>query len=251
MRPILFLLMAASCAGCASLRSTPRPPIDWVRVQGGSFTMGDTFDGENTDALPVHPVTVQPFELMRTEVTFEQFDAFAAASDTPLPNDRGYGRGERAVVDVTWDEAESFCAWVGGRLPTEAEWEWAARGGPADQRYAGTSEPDSLARYVRFEQGEPLLATRGVSRAPNPLGLYDLSGNAYEWVGAWYDIYPERGSEPEWVDLEARTLRAVRGGSFRSPHMTLQSFHRSTTVRDVRSDAIGFRCARDLNGARS
>jgi formylglycine-generating enzyme required for sulfatase activity len=170
-RPLsLALLLVAS--GCALLRSgPPKPEPVFVSILGGTFTMGAP-DDEDPYALPVHPVTVEPFEMMAREVTFAEFDPFADATDGVARPDSGdFGRGARAVVLVTWDEAAAFCDWIDARLPNEREWEWAARGGPAAQRYAGTDSLGDLARYAWFHESEPLRTTTAARRAPNPLGL--------------------------------------------------------------------------------
>ncbi len=183
---------------------------------------------------------------MACEVTFAEFDRFADATGIARPDSGDYGRGARAVVQVTWDEAVAFCDWIGARLPTEPEWEWAARGGPAAQRFAGTDALDALPRYARFAEDDPLLTTTAALRRPNPLGLYDMTGNAYEWIGSFYQSYPEPGTDPAWYDLDAegQDLRMVRGGSFRSPQAQLTTFTRASTLRDIRSETIGFRCVR-------
>ncbi|MEP0546065.1 MAG: formylglycine-generating enzyme family protein [Rhodothermales bacterium] len=242
-----LLLLAVFLPGCALLRSGPaRPDPPFVPVPGGAFAMGAPNEADDTYARPTHPVTVAPFALMAREVTFAEFDRFADATGIARPDSGDYGRGARAVVQMTWDEAAAFCAWIDARLPTEPEWEWAARGGPADQRWAGTDDTDTLPRYARFADDEALLTTAAALRQPNPLGLYDLSGNAFEWIGAFYQSYPEPGAEPVWYDLDApaQDLWMVRGGSFRTPAEQVRTFARASTLRDIRSDSFGFRCAR-------
>ena len=249
MHRVLLLALPLLLTSCTLFRSSPpKPDPPFAAVPGGTFEMGAPED-EDSYAVPVHPVTIAPFELMVREVTFAEFDRFADATDIARPDSGDFGRDARAVVQVTWDEAVAFCDWIGARLPTEPEWEWAARGGPAAQRFAGTDTVDDLARYAWYAEEEGLLTTTAARRAPNELGLYDLTGNAYEWIGAFYQTYPEPGEEPAWYDLEGprQDLRMVRGGSFRSPVSQLPVYTRASTLRDIRSETIGFRCARDLD----
>ena len=195
-------------------------------------------------AHPPHRVTIAPFELMQREVTYAEFDRFADAHGMPRPDSSTLGRGAQPVVFVTWDDAVAFCDWIDGRLPTEPEWEWAARGGDAAQRYAGADSLSELAPYAWFTEGEGLMGATPARRRPNPFGLIDLSGNAYEWIGDFYEVYPAPGTQPEWIDADSRPLRMIRGGSFRSPVQQLLTYARASTLDDVRSDHIGFRCAR-------
>lgn len=244
MRYRFVLFSVLLLPSCALLRSgPPRPSPVFVEIPGGTFVMGVDVE-EDEYAHPPHPVTVEPFALMQREVTYAEFDQYAEAHDVERPDDEELGRGARAVVYVTWNEAVAFCEWIGARLPTEPEWEWAARSGNAGQRYAGTDSLDALPRFAWFEEDEALLGTTPSRRRPNPFGLIDMTGNAYEWVGAFYERYPEPGIEPEWFDFESRSLRMIRGGSFQSPERQLLTYVRASTLNDVRSDHIGFRCAR-------
>lgn len=240
----LVVAVALVLPACALLRpSPPRPAPPFVEIPGGTFVMGADSTVDEY-AHPPHPVAVAPFALMQREVTYAEFDRFAEAHDLALPDDEELGRGKRAVVHVTWDEAVAFCDWIDARLPTEPEWEWAARSGNAAQRYAGTDSLDALAPYAWFEEEEGLLGTTPARRRPNPFGLLDMTGNAYEWIGAFYEVYPDPGTDPAWFDAGSRPLRMIRGGSYRSPERQLQTFVRASTLHDVRSDHIGFRCAR-------
>ncbi len=246
MRLLFFCLMAGS-AGCALFRSTPDLPLpELVRVPGGTFLMGDVFDFDNTDALPVHEVTVPGFEIMTHEVTYAQYDAYARAVERPLPEDDGKGRGERAVVTVNWEEAQAYCEAHGMRLPTEAEWEYAARSGGQPQRYAGTDSLRTLPAYAWFDNSH-LGVFKGIpvrQKHPNALGVYDMSGNVHEWIGAYYQFYPKPGEAPAYSDLETSGIRILRGGSYDGLADYTQTFWRMGTLRDERADNIGFRCVK-------
>ena len=206
--------------------------------------MGDVLDMENEDATPVHPVIVAPFELSQFEITYEEYDAYAVLDGKPLPPDDGFGRGRRAVVNVTWHEANAFCRHYGYRLPSEVEWEYAARGAGRPMRYAGTSSIDSLDSYARFVDNSSLRSFAGGSKEPNVLRLYDMSGNVYEWIGDYYEFYPAPGDSVTLKDLQNFDMRIIRGGSFKTPANLVQTYWRSGTLADVTSDNIGFRCAR-------
>ena len=217
--------------------------IEWVDIPGGEYLMGDTFEGTNQDALPLHRVTVLPFRILRYEVTYRQYDAFVHSTSSRLPDDSGTTRGDQAVADVSWDEAAAFCAWIGGRLPSEREWEFAAAGGDRKQVWPGTNNPDSVDAYVRHRTnsvGMPGVVGR---HRPNRFGLFDMGGNVAEWVGAFYQFYPEDGTEPDWVDLDDRGIRILRGGSYSMEPEIARTYWRAGTLREVTSPAVGFRCA--------
>ncbi|MFV1883008.1 MAG: formylglycine-generating enzyme family protein [Balneola sp.] len=212
-----------------------------VLIEGGSFIIGDIFDGENTDALPTHVVTVGSFYIGKAEVTFSEYDAFAETSGRTLPDDQGYGRGERAVVNIDWDDAIAFCKSLGFRLPTEAEWEYAARSGGKKQLYSGTSNPDSLKMFAITRPDNINFSFLVAKRKPNELGLYDMSGNVFEWVDEFYQFY----SMPDQLhDHKNDGIRIIRGGSFGEQTSTTRTYWRTGTLRDVKANDLGFRCAK-------
>jgi formylglycine-generating enzyme required for sulfatase activity len=220
--------------------------MDMTHVKGGTFEMGDVFDWGNDDAQPVHSVTLDDFRIGTYEVTYAQYDAFARAHDVPLPKDDGHGRGERAVAYVTWDQAQQFCEWYGYRLPTEQEWEYAARSRGKAVKFPGTNDKDSLRYYARMDDySSPWSYTVG-SKKPNALGLYDMAGNVYEWIGAYYPIFERFLENGEWYDLENRGMRVIRGGSFQSGAGPMHTFWRVATVREEQVNDLGFRCVEEL-----
>lgn len=218
---------------------------EWVPLDGGVFLMGDSFEFENEDALPVHEVEIAPFEMARYETTFEQYDWFAKRTGRELPVPEEPLRGNRAVGNVSWDNAVAFCETIGGRLPTEQEWEYAAAGGSAKQLFPGTNDPDDVDRFIRYMENSIARSFPVGTKEPNLFGLYDMGGNVAEWVNEYYAYYPEPGQEPEWQDMEVFSMRLARGGSYASSLVLTQTFWRAGTVRRVETGSVGFRCARD------
>jgi formylglycine-generating enzyme required for sulfatase activity len=221
-------------------KNPPKMKPEMVFVKGGSFFMGDVFDSSNSDALPAHQVTVEDFYIGKFEVTFKQYDDFALSTDRSLPNDRGFGRGERAVVYINWEEANAFCNYWGWRLPTETEWEYAARSGGKSYRFAGTNDQDSLDRFAITVNSNIEFSYLIGSKEPNGIGLFDMSGNVLEMVSSFYQDY----SKPDQLhDLDESSLRIIRGGSFDEEIETNQTFWRVGTYDLMIHNDVGFRCA--------
>jgi formylglycine-generating enzyme required for sulfatase activity len=128
-----------------------------VEVSGGIFKMGDfKGDGDSTES-PLHEVSIRSFAIGICEVTFEEYDQFAKATGRKPPDDQGWGRGRQPVINVSWEDSVEYARWLSGqtgkryRLPTEAEWEYAARSGGKDEVWAGTSTEAVLSEYAWYE----------------------------------------------------------------------------------------------------
>jgi formylglycine-generating enzyme required for sulfatase activity len=238
----------------AAAEGSGRLRFDWVEIAGGEHPIGRdpvTYGGPvRDDELPEHVVEVHAFELARTPVTIGQYALFVSATGAAPPPDwpdgsPPPGRAGHPVVFVDWFDAASFCSWAGGRLPTEAEWEKAARS--ADGRRFPWGAEDDLSRAaigsgLKYGDTEPVgRRTAGAS----PYGLLDLAGNVWEWVSSGYRPYPyDAGDGRE--DPDAPTERVLRGGSFASPGSDHgRSAMRSRSRPERRQRHIGFRVARE------
>jgi formylglycine-generating enzyme required for sulfatase activity len=225
---------------------------EMVVVPAGEFSMGST---ETVYERPEHKVKIAtPFAIGRREVTFEEWDAcFAAAGCKHRPDDQGWGRGNRPVIDVSWDDAKAFVTWLSQktgkkyRLPSEAEWEYAARAGTNSSFWWGRTAGNGYANCD--DCVTPPLRTTLLTGSfrPNGFGLFDVAGNAAEWVeDCWNDSY--RGAPQNstaWTTGQCRQ-RVLRGGSFASKANMVRSAARFRYDQDVRYYANGFRVARDL-----
>jgi len=251
----LAIICICALTNCSFIKdlfdNRPRPEIEKVFIRGGSFMMGDVVEGENSDALPIHKVTLEDYYLTKYEITYAQYDLFADHSEYDRPTSGYINRGNRAVAFVTWQEARAFCNYVGMRLPIEQEWEYAARERGKKVIYPGTNSADSLALFARHDGNTYQLRTFPVgTKKPNALGLYDMAGNAYEWIGRFYQFYPEEGENPEWDDMEPDGIRIIRGGSFMSKQSPgskevnpMKTWWRVGTLADTKTMDTGFRCA--------
>jgi sulfatase modifying factor 1 len=247
---------------------------EMVLVEAGSFQMGSTSGRPNEQ--PVHSVHItRPFYVAKYAMTFEEYDLFC--DDTigiPRPKDRGWGRRGHPLSGVNWYDAVKYCNWLsekegltpcyevkgkltqcdlsanGYRLPTEAEWEYAARGGHKSQgyEYAGSNNVDDVGWYEGNSGGQ----THPVGqKQPNELGLYDMSGNMWEWCWDWYgkDYYasspasdptgPSSGTGVYIADAD----RARRGGSYREKAVYLRVAFRGADGATYRGDST-FRLVR-------
>lgn len=231
----------------ASIRDTqPALPIpEMVFVKGGSFMMGSE-EGDDREK-PIHQVVLDDFEIGKYPVTFEEYDAFCEATDREKPEDRGWGRKARPVIRLTWNDAQAYAQWLSDqtdksfRLPTEAEWEYAARGGQNSQGflYAGSDEVEKVAWYYKNsgDKTQPV----GQKQA-NELGLYEMSGNVWEWCGDMYRSgYSQQPLKQNPKGPDSGAGRVVRGGGWAYVARTCRVSYRHYFPPGYRVPHIGFR----------
>jgi sulfatase modifying factor 1 len=213
--------------------------VDFVEVAAGEFLMGDAHGAPCE--RPVHRVRLDAFAIAVTPVTNAVYARYLAATGAPPPafwRRAGFDDPEQPVVGVSWDDARAFAAWAGVRLPTEAEWEKAARGGVANGRLPWSGE----APTHRFAQPPRVRAT-----PPNPLGLVDLSGVCHEWCADWYDDdYYGRSPSDNPLGPPTGARRVSRGGAWRHADPWSAVGHRSSLPPALRYSDYGFRLARDV-----
>lgn len=235
-----------------SLRSGGRGP-EMVKLPGGTFQMGSPPTMLNPDERPQHAVSVRPFAISRYEVTFAEYGAFARATGRRPPPAGEVDADTHPVTGVSWDDAYAYAQWLARetgrqyRLPTEAEWEFAARAGTSTAYWWGNDVGKGRAHCFDCKSGlHPRQTARVGFFDPNPFGLYDTAGNVFEWV---HDCYhpsyngaPDDGSVWEGGDC---TRRVVRGGSYSSASSSLRSAKREKLVSSQGYDNVGIRVVRE------
>jgi len=225
--------------------------LELVQVPGGRFMMGDSSAGP--EQQPVQEVSIKPFLLGKYEVTFEQYDLYCHAEARQCPDDEGWGRGDRPVINVSWYEANRFIRWLNEgtglrfRLLSEAEWEYAARAGTRTHYPWGDEMQRGLANCMHEVCGGPEEGTLPVgSYPPNRFGLYDMQGNVTELVAdCWYGSH-----EGAPVDGGVRSRRncrfsVIRGGHWADDAIALRSAARYAAPVGLGGSWRGFRLALD------
>lgn len=231
-------------------RSSPEPSdsaTELVRIQGGEFLMGEEGEGNNS---PVHKVKVGSFYMDRHEVTNAQYLRFCTETQRALPifwgMDEfrcGTGYPDHPVVGVSWADAKAYAEWVGKRLPTEAEWEYAARGGMEGKKYPYGEEMDSSQCNFKSD------GTVAVGSFPaNGYGLFDMSGNVREWVADYYgEFYYAASPAEDPAGPEKGAYRVVRDGGWHSGKSCCNVAARNCLLPSWVDFALGFRCAKDAD----
>jgi formylglycine-generating enzyme required for sulfatase activity len=230
--------------------------IEMIEINGGAFEMGcdKNMRSCNEDELPLHKVVLEDFYIGKYEVSFSQYDIFCERTGREKPVDNGWGRGNRPVINVNWHDATAFCEWlskVSGekyRLPTEAEWEYAARGGNKSKHflYSGSNNATKVAWFfqdtiAQSKKERHLNKTQLIGKKrPNELGIYDMSGNVWEWCYDGYDKYFYKKSpvnNPKGVGLGL----VARGGSWYTNAEYCLITNRDYERGRMRDNDLGFR----------
>jgi formylglycine-generating enzyme required for sulfatase activity/CRP-like cAMP-binding protein/chromosome segregation ATPase len=234
--------------------SDVREGPEMLKIGGGKFVMGSNRNQLSVSERPAHVVTVADFAISRHEVSFEEYDEFARATGRRLPDDNGWGRGKRPVIYVDWKDAVAYTEWLSirtgkpYRLPTEAEWEYAARGGSDDLFWWGYEIGKGRANCFDCGSEWDGNSTAPVgSFEPNGYGLHDTAANVREWVDDCYHSNyvdaPKDGSS--WTEPGCRE-RVARGGAFNRAGESMRSTWRGRYDADARLPTVGFRVVREL-----
>jgi formylglycine-generating enzyme required for sulfatase activity len=258
-------------------KDLPNHLPEMVYVEGGTFTMGCTDEQGSdcdSDEKPAHQVTLNSFEIGKYEVTVSEYMAFVNATSSHYPewletgskyhiktgsNDlyKKLGEGLEAkknpIVGISWEGAKAYAQWISAqtgetyRLPTEAEWEYAARGGNKSKgyKYAGTSS--SLDAYAWYSSNSKSKTQPVGQKSPNELGLYDMSGNVYEWCQDWHsEDYYKSSPETNPQGPESGSDRVGRGGSWHDDAHNTRVSNRYNNNPDYRYNNLGFRLSKTI-----
>jgi len=238
---------AAEKPGPGTVRSNPKDGLKYVWIPAGTFVMGcSPGDSKCVDVeKPAHRVTItRGFWLGQTVVTLGAYKRFASATGRALPAGLFFVTGvtdeKMPIVNMSWYDGQAYCSWAGGRLPSEAEWEYAARGGSTEATYGPLND---VAWEIANSGGKPHEV--GQKRA-NGFGLYDMLGSVLEWVNDWYDEnYYRTGPSQDPTGPASGESRVLRGGSWMNHPVNIRASFRLPFNPDKRVFSFGFRCNLD------
>lgn len=269
MRLVLSLLLCAGLSAAAQAQPAGSPfrdPLpggiqgpELVVVPAGRFFLGDRSGRGNHNEHPPQQIEIkQPFAIGRYEISFADWQVYADASGTPMPDNEGWGlSAQRPVINVSWHQARAYGQWlskVSGqryRLPSEAEWEYAARAGSQDDYWWGKEldSPETRPRaHCRGCATSRLIQNKSerIGQFPaNAFGLHDSAGNVWEWTASRF-ASPFDGSELQAAGLLDKSPRVVRGGAWNSGPSYLRSSQRDMKQPHHKNYALGFRILREL-----
>ena len=224
-----------------------------VSIPEGPFEMGAAGTQALEDERPLHRVTLDAFMMDVHEVTTAQYGAFLSATGRVTPwlweTVSAVLHSDRPVIGVDWNDADAYCRWRGKRLPTEAEWEKAARGVDGRLYPWGNQVPmkdvANFALGARFSYSQVLVPVQSYESGKSPFGLYQMAGNVGEWVSDWYSAnYYERSPETNPSGPENGQFKVLRGGSWSDLPKYLLTYGRFKLPPETRNSYIGFRCAK-------
>ena len=221
----------------------------WIKVEGGQFEMGCNNNEKDCypDEQPKHSIKVNSFLIGKTEVTVKEYRAYCQKTGKAMPPEPSYGwHDDFPIVNITWHEAFDYAQYMDCRLPTEAEWEFAARGGNFSKGYiySGSNDWNEVAwSYENSEQS----AHKVSSKKPNELGIYDMSGNAWEWCSDNYEIFYYQSSPANNPQGPEKGLGKVnRGGCYAFDYSLLNVHHRRCSAPSAKGTGTGMRLVKDI-----
>jgi len=246
MRAILFLLATVFC----SCLFSQDPDDTMVLIPSGKFLMGKNTQSPS-DWQPEHSVSINSFYMDKKEVTNHQYWEFCVATNNSVPQfwgmkefKSGTDFPDYPVVGVSFFDAEKYASWSGKRLPTEAEWEYAARGGLIGKNFPNGDQVDST-KVNYWKKYKGILKVGSFS--PNGYGLYDITGNVWEWTSDFYsESYYAVSPTENPKGPERGRFKVIRGGSWHSGPMCVQTYYRNGLSPSWVDFAVGFRCVKEV-----
>jgi len=246
MKQSLFLLALL----LSNIVKSQEVPLNMVLIPAGEFTMGKNSPNP-TDWQPEHKVSIDAFYMDKYEVTNKQYYEFCKETKNPLPEFWGLSQfkcsldyPDHPVVGISYIDADKYARWAGKRLPTEAEWEYASRGGLPNSNFPWGDQIDStLVNY-----GKRYKTTLKVgSFKPNGYGLFDITGNVWEWTSDYYgDDYYSNSPLHNPKGPTSGRFKVIRGGSWHSGAMCVQTYYRNGLSPSWIDFAVGFRCVKNI-----
>jgi len=244
---IFFVFFVSFAVAGGKEFKDPATGMEFVFVKGGCYDMGDTFGDGESDEKPVHNVCISDFYMGKYEVTQVQWKSIMGSNPSSFSS-----CGDTCPVEtVSWNDIQGFIQKLNSktgktyRLPTEAEWEYATRSGGKKEKYAGTSSDSDLDSYAWYNSNSNDETHPVGQKKPNGLGIYDMSGNVYEWCQDWFNpsYYRQKTRDnPQGPSSESK--RVFRGGSWVNEPMFLRASDRNDEDPSISHHRIGFRLLR-------
>ncbi len=245
---ILVPLVLASCTPRVASSPPAGPPAheapDMILIPAGLFRMGS--DAGPAPSRPMHTVYLDTYLIDRTEVTIADLEAYRAAVHAVMAaSDELSAQGDKSLpaFGISWSEADAYCRWLGKRLPTEAEWEKAARSVDGRQYPWGNRWEPQAANTAGLEEGHAV-PVGAFPEGASPYGVMDMAGNLAEWVADYYDpAYYSYASDHNPAGPTQVLDRGLRGGSWDSPREQVTTYFRDSSHSVLPNNRVGFRCA--------
>lgn len=228
--------------------------IEWADVPGGKFIMGDPYDnnGGLTDNY-AHEISLTAYKIAKKEVTFAQYEKYCAAMNKTVPDDAGWGKGQRPVINISHTEASDFCTWLSQKtgknihLPTEAQWEFTAKSGDGNRMYPwGNTLPTATTANFSLAQNNKTTDVGSYPEDKTLFNTYDMGGNVREWCYDWYYYgYYIISVTTDPSGPTSGTEKVVRGGAYNTNFEATRNYIRSKKPTDTKEAYIGFRICWD------
>jgi len=248
-KTVVVMVLGEEMAITGNEFADPITGMQFVLVKGGCYQMGDTIGGGQNDEKPVHEVCVNDFYMGKYEVTQGEWRKIMGEN----PSEFQKCGDSCPVEDVSWRDARKFFCEISRRsgkryrLPTEAEWEYVARSGGKSEKWAGTSSESSLGDYGWYDKNSDGKIHPVGQKLPNSLGLYDMTGNVWEWCSDWYgEDYYKYSPRDNPKGPSSGSYRVLRGGAWNNDTHLLRFSGRRWDAPDYSSGLVGFRLAREF-----